>query len=146
MTSPSSGVYTLTSSDSPLLVTVQNDLAVPVKVRIRMDVPPGFEIKDVGEVEIQPGQKRSLRLDASVKRTGTFVVRGQLTTPGRGALGQEIELSVRSTAYGGLALGVTGLAFAVLVGAVLVRLVRRLRARDDTPPAAAGTPADRSRT
>jgi hypothetical protein len=144
MTAPSSGVYTLTSSTSPLLVTVQNDLDVPVKVRIRMDVPPGFAISDPGDIEIPAGQKRSLRLEATVQRTGTFTVRGQLTTPGRGALGHEIVLSVRSTAYGGLALGVTGLAFAVLVGAVLVRLVRRLRQRDAGPPAAAGSPADRS--
>ncbi|HEX6755938.1 MAG TPA: DUF6049 family protein, partial [Mycobacteriales bacterium] len=144
MTSPSSGVYTLTSSDSPLLITVQNDLDVPVKVRVRMDMPPGFEIKDVGDVEIQPGQKRSLRLTASVQRTGTFTVRGQLTTPGRGPLGQEITLSVRSTAYGGLALGVTGLAFAFLVGAVVVRLIRRLRAGDAGAPTGAGSPADRS--
>ena len=143
MTAPSSGNYTLTSSDSPLLVTVQNNLDVPVRVRVRMDVPYGFEIRDPGEVEIQPGQKRSLRLTASVQRTGTFKVTGRLITPAQGTLGEEITLSVRSTAYGGLALGVTGMAFVVLVAAVVVRLVRRLRARPG-PPVAAGSPADRS--
>jgi hypothetical protein len=82
---------------------------------------------------------------ATVQRTGTFTVRGQLTTPALGPLGQEITLSVRSTAYGGLALGITGLAFAVLVGAVLFRLLRRLRGHPAEAPVAAGTPADRSR-
>ena len=52
---------------------------------------------------------------------------------------------MRSTAYGGLALGITGLAFAVLVGAVLVRLVRRLRGRPARRRWRAGSPADRSR-
>ena len=52
---------------------------------------------------------------------------------------------MRSTAYGGLALGITGLAFAVLVAAVVLRLVRRLRARGEQSPVAAGSPADRSR-
>ena len=144
MTPPSSGVYTLTSSESPLVVTLQNGLDVPVKVRVRMDVPPGFAVEDAGDVQIDPGRKRTLQLTASVQRTGTFAVRGRLVTPAQGGLGQDITLSVRSTAYGGLALGVTGLAFAVLVAAVLVRLFRRLRGRDPGPPAAAGSPADRS--
>ncbi|HYT10365.1 MAG TPA: DUF6049 family protein, partial [Mycobacteriales bacterium] len=144
MTAPITGVYTLASTDSPLVLTLQNDLEVPVKVRIRLDTPPGFATGDVGIIEIPAGQKRSVRVPASVQRTGTFLVRGQLTTPGQGVLGQEITLSVRSRAYGGLALGITGLAFAVLVGAVIVRLVRRLRGPGPAAPVA-GTPADRSR-
>ena len=75
--------------------------------------------------------------------TGTFAVTVQATTPDGLQLGQEVTLSVRSTAYGGLALGITGLAFAVLVLAVLLRLYRRWRARDTQPPVAAGSPADR---
>ena len=118
---------------------------MPVSVRVKLTTPPGFAVSDVGVVRIPAGDKRTVRVPATVQRTGTFKVRGQLTTPGQGTLGQEITLSVRSTAYGGLALGITGLAFAVLVGAVLVRLLRRLRGRPDAEPVAAGSPADRSR-
>jgi hypothetical protein len=145
MSSPATGDYTLASADSPLLLTLENRLDVPVSVRVRLTTPAGFAVSDVGVVRIPAGDKRTVRVPASVQRTGTFKVRGQLTTPGQGPLGQEIALSVRSTAYGGLALGITGLAFAVLVGAVLVRLVRRLRGPPDAPPMAAGSPADRSR-
>jgi hypothetical protein len=145
MSLPVTGVYTLASADSPLLLTLENRLDVPVNVRIRLTTPPGFAVSDVGIVRIPAGDKRTVRVPASVQRTGTFTVRGQLTTPARGTLGQEIILSVRSTAYGGLALGITGLAFAVLVCAVLVRLVRRLRGGPEAAPVAAGSPADRSR-
>ncbi|MFL6129013.1 MAG: DUF6049 family protein [Mycobacteriales bacterium] len=145
MSSPATGDYTLASADSPLLLTLENRLDVPVAVRVRLTTPPGFAVSDIGVVRIPAGDKRSVRVPASVQRTGTFTVRGQLTTPGAGTLGQEITLSVRSTAYGGLALGITGLAFTVLVGAVLVRLARQLRGRPDQAPVAAGSPADRSR-
>ena len=144
MSSPATGDYTLASADSPLLVTLENRLAVPVNVRLRMETPAGFTTSDVGVVRIPAGDKRTVKVPAQVKRTGTFAVRGQLTTPAGGALGKEIRVSVRSTAYGGLALGITGLAFAVLVGAVLFRLLRRLRARGRPDPVPAGGPAARS--
>jgi hypothetical protein len=143
--SSATGDYTLASSDSPLLLTLQNKLAVPVSVRVRLTTPPGFNVRDVGVQQIPAGGKRTVKVLASVQRTGTFAVKGQATTPNGGPLGQEITLSVRSTAYGGLALGITGLAFAVLVGAVLFRLYRRWRARGTEAPVAAGSPADRSR-
>jgi hypothetical protein len=140
------GDYTLASSDSPLLVTVENRLDVPVSVTLKLTTPAGFEVSGIGTERIAARSKRTVRVQASVKRTGTFAVRGQVVTPTGGPLGQEVTLSVRSTAYGGLALGITGLAFAVLVLAVLVRLVRRLRARGrPTEPVAAGGPGDRSR-
>ncbi len=145
MSSPATGDYTLASADSPLLLTLENGLDYPVSVRVKLTAPPGFAPADIGVVRIPAGDKRTVRVPATVQRTGTFPVQGQLTTPGGLSLGQEVKLSVRSTAYGGLALGITGLAFAVLVGAVLLRLVRRLRARPDATPVAAGSPADRSR-
>lgn len=144
MSSPATGDYTLASADSPLLVTLENRLTVPVNVRLRMVTPAGFSTSDVGVVRIPAGDKRTVKVPAQVQRTGTFAVRGQLTTPAGGALGNEITVSVRSTAYGGLALGITGFAFAVLVGAVLFRLFRRLRGRGRAAPVAAGSPADRS--
>lgn len=146
MIEPATGDYTLASSESPLLVTLENRLDVPVNVRIQLTTPAGFGAQDAGVARIQAKGKRTIRVLASVQRTGTFAVKGRATTPGGGPLGDEVTLSVRSTAYGGLALGITGLAFAVLVGAVLFRLVRRLRARGAAAePVAAGSPADRSR-
>jgi hypothetical protein len=145
MSPSATGDYTLASSDSPLLITLDNRLKVPVSVRIKLTTPAGFAVRDAGVQQIPAGGKRTVKVLASVQRTGTFTVKGQATTPDGGALGDETTLSVRSTAYGGLALGITGLAFAVLVAAVVLRLVRRLRARGEQSPVAAGSPADRSR-
>jgi hypothetical protein len=145
MSPSATGDYTLASSDSPLLITLDNRLGVPVRVRVKLTTPAGFEVRDAGVQQIPAGGKRTVKVLASVQRTGMFTVKGQATTPDGGALGNETTLSVRSTAYGGLALGITGLAFLVLVVAVVVRLVRRLRARGAASPvAAAGGPADRS--
>ena len=144
MSSSATGDYTLASSESPLLITLDNRLTVPVSVRVKLTTPAGFEVRDAGVQQIPAGAKRTVKVLASVQRTGTFTVKGQATTPDGGALGNEITLSVRSTAYGGLALGITGLAFVVLVVAVAVRLVRRVRARGGDAPVAAGGPADRS--
>jgi hypothetical protein len=144
LTSPAGGVYTLASGDSPLVLTLRNDLDVPVTVRLRLVSPPGFTAEDKGDILLGAGDRRSVQVQASVERTGTFRVRGQLVSPGGGPLGDEVTLTVRSTAFGGLALGITGIAFAVLVGAVGVRLVRRLRDRPEPVPA--GSPADRSRS
>ena len=143
---PATGDYTLASTDSQLPLTLENRLDAPVNVRVRLDTPPGFSTRDAGVIQIPARGKRSVRISTLVQRTGTFAVTGRLTSPDGGDLGRAVTLSVRSTAYGGLALGITGLAFAVLVGAVLVRLIRRLRARSEAAPTGAGSPADRSRS
>jgi hypothetical protein len=142
---PTTGIYTLTSSDSPLSLTVRNDLRTPVTVRLRIDTTnaPGFQVQDTAPQQIPAGARLTLRVPATVQRAGTFSVRVQLVTPGGGTLGTRITLTVRSTAYGAVALGITGVALVVLMAAVAVRFVRRRAGADEvTRP---GSPADRSR-
>jgi Family of unknown function (DUF6049) len=143
---PSAGVYSLASEDSPLSLTVVNELTQPVRIRVRVNSTgtAGFSTRDIGVQQIPAESRTTLRVPASVERTGTFAVQAQLTTPAGGALGAPVTLTVRSTAYGSLALGITGLALLVLVGAVVVRLVRRVRGGAAGPPPPPGTPADRA--
>ena len=142
---PATGDYTLASSDSRLPLTLQNGLDVPVRVRLRLVGPPGFAAGDTGVVEIRPGTgaacgcprrcsapARSWSAPDSPRRAGA-------------AWAGRRRCASAAPRTAGLALGITGLAFAVLVGAVLVRLLRRLRSRPAAAPAAAGSPADRSR-
>jgi hypothetical protein len=144
---PSSGVYTLASADSPLTLTVVNSLSVPVKIRIRIINPPaGFRIGDIGPRDIPAGSRLSLHLPATVQRTGTFSIRVQLTSPDNGSLGDPIFLTVRSTAYGSLALGITGAALLVLISAIIFRMVRRLRSGEGEQAGPAGSPGERSLT
>jgi len=142
---PTTGIYTLTSSDSPLSLTVRNDLPAPVTARVQINTrsAPGFHVRDIGLQQIPPGARTTLRVPATVQRAGTFTIRVHLITPKGGGLGEEITLTVRSTAYGAVALGITGVALLVLVAAVVVRMLRRLGAGiGEVPPP--GTPADRS--
>ena len=48
MSSSATGDYTLASSDSPLLITLDNRLTVPVSVRVKLTTPAGFEVRDAG--------------------------------------------------------------------------------------------------
>jgi Family of unknown function (DUF6049) len=144
---PSSGVYTLASSDSPLTVTVFNQLSKPVKVKIRIDTrnPADFKVQN-DVVQTIPAQTRAtVKLQASVQRSGTFAIRASVTSPAGGALGgpDPVPLTVRSTAYGSLALGITIAALGVLIAALIVRMIRRIR-HGSPDPEPAGSPAERS--
>ncbi|MEN3360064.1 MAG: hypothetical protein V7637_4046 [Mycobacteriales bacterium] len=143
---PVSGIYSLASSDSPLTLTIVNSLPTPVTIGIRINrPPPGFRIKDIGPQIIPARSRHSLRLPANVQRTGTFRVDIRLTTPGPQPhdVGGGVTLTVRSTAYGSLALGITGAALVILIAAMIFRMVIRLRSGPGEP-APAGSPADRS--
>ena len=59
MSSSATGDYTLASSDSPLLITLDNRLTVPVSVRIKLTTPAGFEVRDAGVAD--PGAAASGR-------------------------------------------------------------------------------------
>lgn len=142
---PLSGIYTLASSNSPLTLTVINPLSTAVEIRVRITAPPGFHTDDIGLHQIPANSRLTLRLPAEVQRTGTFPVRAQVTTPDGGGLGgPPIRLTVRSTAYGSLALSITGAALLVLIGAIIFRMLRRLHGGKDDPLTPAGSPAERS--
>lgn len=136
---PADGTYSLGSSDAPLVLTVRNDL--PVTVEVRLDVRTrgsrGLSIGDIGTQTLAPGQRSTLQVPTEVRQAGGFAVRAQLTTPGGRALGDEISLQVKSTAYGSISLIIT-IGAAGLLGLLFLRrlvnfVLRRRRA------AAAGT-------
>lgn len=139
---PSNGTYTLASGSSPLPLTVENDLPYPVKVRLRVGAVnglPGFSATELGVREIAARTKLTLHVTTRVERTGRFPVQATLLTPSGAELGQPVLLSVHSTALGTIGIIITVAAAAVLVLALLVRLVRRLRQRGIEP--ATGPPA-----
>ena len=79
-------------------------------------------------VTIDPGTRQRVLLAARTERAGTFRASIALALPS----GQQIEdfpITVHSHAYGGLSLGITLGALAVLLLALVVRAARRLRRR-----------------
>lgn len=141
---PADGTYTLSSSSAPLVLTVTNPLPVPVKVVINITARGvvGLRADDIGVQEIPANSRRTLQIPTTVERSGTFAVQAQLSTPDGGALGPSVQLTVRSTAYGLVALIVTGGAGALVLLLIARRLIRRIRDGRRAPDDSMGPPDD----
>jgi hypothetical protein len=129
---PADGTYSLASSDSPLVLTVHNDL--PFAVQVRLDLHTrgnrGLSIADIGIQTLAPDERTTLQVPTQVRQSGGFAVTAALTTPSGGALGDPVQLHVKSTAYGPISLLIT-IGSAALLGLLflrrLVRFVLRRR-------------------
>jgi hypothetical protein len=140
---PAEGTYSLASNDAPLVLTVQNDLpfAVDVRVDLRARATVGLRTDDVGVTRLEPQSRTTVQVPTEVRQPGGFTVTATLTTPAGGALGDPVQLQVKSTAYGTVTLAITIGAGALLGLLFLRRLVRFLLARR-RGAAAAGEPAE----
>jgi Family of unknown function (DUF6049) len=127
---PKTGTYTLASANSPLPLAVHNGLDAAVQVRVEVsaaNAAPGLSAEDIGVRSIAAHTTVTLHVPLRVERSGRFQVRAQLLTPAHAPLGAPVYLSVHSTALGTIGLVITVAAGAVLLIALLVRLVARLR-------------------
>jgi hypothetical protein len=137
---PTKGTYTLASADSDLFVTVVNNLPYRVRVRVALSTVGGvlgFTADDPGEQEIAPHQRLTLRVHAHAQRAGRFEVQAVVHAPNGSPLGQALDVSVNSTALGGIGVITTAVASGILVLALLIRILRRLRSyprRTSAPP------------
>jgi hypothetical protein len=132
--------YTLASDGAPIPVTVENDLRVPVTISVRIREVAGirgFRANTVAAHTIGPGTRVGISVITHVARSGRFPVNFFLTTPdGQHDLSGAQPVRIHSNALGTVALWITGIAFAILVLAVIVRAIRRLiRRRRPQPPA-----------
>jgi hypothetical protein len=122
--------YTLASENSALPLALRNDLAVPIRVRLQVDAPPGMTVTDIGEQEVPPGYL-PLRVPVQVRVTQRVAVDVTLRTPDGIPLGEPVRLSVHANAYGKVLFAITlggGVVLALLVGR---RLYHRFRGQPD---------------
>jgi hypothetical protein len=124
------GSYTLATEHSPLPLALHNGLAVPIRVRLQVDAPPGMTVTDVGQIELPPGYL-PLRVPIEVKFTQRVAVDVALRTPDGMRLGEPVRLSVHSNAYGKVLFAITMTAAAVLVLLAGRRLWHRFRGQPD---------------
>ncbi|MEZ0364920.1 hypothetical protein ACAG26_14615 [Mycobacterium sp. pUA109] len=124
------GSYTLATEHSPLPLALRNDLAVPVRVRLQVDAPPGMTVSDVGEIELPPGYL-PLRVPIEVRFNQRVAVDVALRTPDGLPLGEPARLSVHANAYGKVLFALTLTAAAVLVTLAGRRLWHRFRGQPD---------------
>ncbi|MGH3764504.1 MAG: DUF6049 family protein [Pseudonocardiaceae bacterium] len=128
------GPYSLAASDSPLLITVSNELPVGVQVELSLSETAGLRAGAVGLQLVPARSTRQLIIPAKVSRAGQFSVDAALSTPGGTTLGEPSTLQLRSTAFGRITVALTAGAGGLLVLLVTRRIVRRVRNRR-TPPA-----------
>ncbi len=122
------GLITLTSRSGTIPVTVVNGLSQPVRVELVLSSnaarvttrSPGVQTIEAGHSATVPVQTTR-----AVRTSGVFTVYAELFTPEGRPYAERVKLLVRSTAYGAVALGITGGALAVLLLAVGARLTRR---------------------
>jgi hypothetical protein len=124
------GSYTLATEHSPLPLALHNGLAVPIRVRLQVDAPPGMTVTDVGQIELPPGYL-PLRVPIEVNFTQRVAVDVTLRTPDGMRLGEPVRLSVHSNAYGKVLFAITMSAAAVLVLLAGRRLWHRFRGQPD---------------
>lgn len=124
------GAYTLATEHSPLPLALRNDLAVPIRVHIDVEAPPGMEVTDIGVQELPPGYL-PLRVPIEVHFTQRVAVDVTLRTTDGLQLGEPVRLSVHSNAYGKVLFTITLTGAAILVVLVGRRLYHRFRGQPD---------------
>jgi hypothetical protein len=129
---PATRRYTLTSSNSVLPVSIDNNLDVPVFVDVHAVAVgglAGFSATPVSSARIAPRSKVQLSLHTHFQRTGRIQIQVSITTPSGLPLSKPIQLSLRSTALGTIGVVITTVAAVVLAAALIVRFFRQLRTR-----------------
>jgi hypothetical protein len=138
------GRYLLSSRTGKIAVSVANKLAQPVTVLVSVDAGSSA-IVDRGHLRrmtIPAHTVRTENVRLRARTSGAFPVTLYLHPPdhpGR-LIGLPVRIHVHSSSYGGIALGITVGALALLFVAVLLRLIRRVRRRTDDPRAGAAAP------
>jgi hypothetical protein len=121
------GPYSLAASDSPLLITVSNELPVGMQVELSLSETAGLRAGGVGLQLVPARSTRQLVIPAKVNRAGQFSVDARLSTPGGTPLGEPSTLQLRSAAFSQVTVALTAGAGAALVLLVARRIVRRVR-------------------
>ncbi|MGB8997314.1 MAG: DUF6049 family protein [Pseudonocardiaceae bacterium] len=121
------GPYSLASSDSPLLVTVSNELPVGMQVELSLSETAGLRAGGVGLQLVPARSTRQLVIPAKMNRAGQFSVDARLSTPGGTPLGEPSTLLLRSAGFSRVTVALTAGAGAALVLLVARRIVRRVR-------------------
>lgn len=123
--------YTLASSSSPLLVTVQNTLAYDVTVTVRIvgGEYVGLDATDPEPQVVPAGRSVPFRIATEVSRSGQFQVSAQVVGADGAVWGQTVPLSVQSSAFGAVTVVIIAVAGAVLLIMVVLRVRQRLQAR-----------------
>lgn len=129
----------LASGESPIPIKIDNGLPVAIVVRINLAPVTGLRPDAYPDIQVPPLSSISRYIPAEVSRSGRFTLDVRLSTPNGTPLGETVRLELNSTSYGIITVAVTGIAGAVLVLLVGIRIFRRVKAARAGAPNAEGT-------
>ncbi|HEX5861787.1 MAG TPA: DUF6049 family protein [Nocardioides sp.] len=118
---------TLSSTTGRFSATVANNLNHPVRVRVETRADAPLTISDTDVLEIAAGGRSSFLLEAATSQLGVHNVQLVVTAEDGTPLGSTAELPVRSAQVSQVIWLILGTGVALLFGAIVVRLVRRVR-------------------
>src|SRR5699024_2856636 len=124
-------VYTLASSQSPVLVVAKNDLAVPVSVSLKIQAPQGVQIGQASDYVIPARGSRQIQVPAQIEYSRQIDLRVQLLATDGTPVGEQIHISLHSNAYGMVIPVLTGVSGALLLFLAGRRGWHRLRGQHD---------------
>ncbi|MFL6003054.1 MAG: DUF6049 family protein [Nocardioides sp.] len=118
---------TLSSTTGRFSATIANNLDQPVRVRVESLADEPLTISDTDPIEVAAGGRSSVLLEAATTRLGVHNVRLVVTSEDGVPLGSSATLPVRSAQVSQVIWLILGTGVALLFGAIVVRLVRRVR-------------------
>jgi hypothetical protein len=129
-----SGVVTLTSTSGVISVNVVNELQQPVRIGVVLNAHNRARLSTrETPVTLVPGEHATqINLKVTAQTSGQFPVTAKLVDREGHDFGDPVDLVVRSTQYGRVALAVTGIGAGVLLVAAGVRIARRALRRGAT--------------
>ncbi|WP_166135142.1 DUF6049 family protein [Nocardioides ochotonae] len=133
---------TLSSDSGRFSVTVSNNLDEPVTVAIDALSDGPVVIEGPDTVELAARSRRTVLLTASTERQGVHNVTLVVTDLQGTALGSSDQLPIRAAQFSVVIWVIIGVGLSLFVGAVVVRLVRTVRARRRDAEQSAGAAAD----
>lgn len=121
------GSVVLPGNEGSIPLTIANDLDQNVLVRLSAKSNPElrFSVNDLGLIEIEPGAKRGVTLEAKIVGSGEIDVELQLLTPAGEKFSDPVLISVQSAAYSQVATWVAAIAFVALILFSINSFVRR---------------------
>lgn len=123
----------MSSESGSFLVPVTNQLDVPVRVRLRPEVlGAGLRLEVPEAVVVEPGTRQPIRVAAQSSSIGVRSVRVDLVTAGGERLYPGPRFSIRSSQVARWVWVAMAVGSALLFVAIVVRIVRRVRARRST--------------
>lgn len=118
---------TLSSTTGRFSATIANNLNYPVRVRLESLADSSLTIGDTDTIEIAAGGRSSVLLEAATTQLGVHNVELVVTSEDGTPLGSTASLPVRSAQVSQVIWLIIGTGIALLFGAIVVRLVRRVR-------------------